>query len=71
MFSHGFHSGNSRIDIFSLTGSPVKTFEKIDGGKADWDLKNITGEEISSGIYIYLVRDIAGKKKTGKIAVIR
>ncbi len=35
-----------------------------------WDMKNNDGEEIKSGVYIYIVENDNGERKTGKIAVI-
>jgi hypothetical protein len=35
-----------------------------------WDLKNDSGREVASGVYVYRVGE-GGDKKTGKVAVIR
>ena len=36
-----------------------------------WDAKNSSGDKAASGVYLYLITDPAGNKKTGKFAVIR
>ncbi len=38
--------------------------------QADWNLKNETGENVGSGIYVYLV-EAGSKKKFGRLAVIK
>ena len=56
------------IRIFTISGEHVRTIEGV--GSVTWDHKNGSGQEVASGVYIYLV-ETAGMKKTGKLAVIR
>lgn len=64
-------TANSQIKICKITGEVVKVIKEQTGGMAIWDGKNEKGREVASGIYIYLITNKAGEKKTGKIAVVR
>jgi hypothetical protein len=57
------------IKIYTLSGELVKEIV-IAGGEAKWDARNDDGDEISSGVYVYVVKG-EGVTETGKIAVIR
>jgi len=68
---------NSRIEIYSLSGELVRTLEEGveteeegDLLEAIWDGKNEEGQEVTRGIYIYLVIS-ADETRTGKIAIIK
>jgi len=62
---------DAKIRIFTPVGELVREAQVIGQGSWLWDGKNEEGEEAARGIYIYLITDNAGNKKTGKIAVIR
>lgn len=68
---------NAKITIFTLSGIMVKELEETDGnGGVNWDLKDETGEIVSSGIYIYRVVSLDEfenevEEKIEKFAVIR
>jgi hypothetical protein len=57
------------IKIYTLSGELVKEIV-IAGGEAKWNARNDDGDEISSGVYVYVVKG-EGVTETGKIAVIR
>lgn len=61
------------LRIFSPDGQLIRTIEKSDssGGSIFWDVKNDSGGNVSSGIYIYVITDSSGNKKKGKLAIIR
>ncbi len=61
----------SKIKIYTLSGQLIKEIEVSDEGMVFWDVKNEQGKKIASGIYIYLIVDEKGNKKTGKIAIIK
>jgi hypothetical protein len=62
----------STIKIYTINGELVKTFENSGTDyKQIWDVTNNLGEKVASGVYIYLITNPQGEKKTGKIAVIR
>jgi len=68
----GLPQNTQRIDIYTIAGELVRSFEKGEfNSTAIWDCKNDRGQEIARGIYIYLVITADGKRKTGKIAIIR
>ncbi|OGS27639.1 MAG: hypothetical protein A2297_01070 [Elusimicrobia bacterium RIFOXYB2_FULL_48_7] len=58
------------VNIFSLDGKLVRTLLPS-GTKADWDGKNDSGDNMSAGIYLFSVTDTNGRKKTGKIALLK
>ena len=68
---------NPVISIYTISGEFVVTLTpdasnlNNDGasGKAEWDGKNSQGELVQRGMYIYLIRDDAGRKKSGKIVI--
>jgi hypothetical protein len=58
------------ITICTLTGQ--KVWSKKCNKFQVWDLKNQIGQDVASGVYIYVVRDVEGKVlKKGKICIIR
>jgi len=60
-----------RIKIFTLTGDRVKTIIENDGdGKATWDVKNEDGQDVASGLYLYVIESDKDVKQ-GKLIVIR
>ncbi|MEW6095549.1 MAG: thermonuclease family protein [bacterium] len=61
---------NTNIRIYDISGSLIKEIENITTGSYNWDVKDACGQDVASGIYIYIV-SYDDKKKIGKIAVIR
>ncbi len=62
----------AKISIFTLNGRNVDTFRtsSADRGVLHWNMRDLNGSRISSGIYLYVVKD--GKSETiGKFAVVR
>jgi hypothetical protein len=60
---------NSGVKIFSLSGQLVKTISAI-ADTATWDLRSDSGDQVASGIYIYLITADSLRLR-GKLAVIR
>jgi hypothetical protein len=58
---------NTKIEIYDVTGRIIRSITGSD--KVEWDGKNESGESVSMGLYIYLLTDGNGNKKTGKIGV--
>ncbi|MFA6548300.1 MAG: Ig-like domain-containing protein, partial [Candidatus Margulisiibacteriota bacterium] len=59
------------IRIYTISGSLVKTIQETDGdGQANWDVKNDSGQDVVSGVYIFHVKS-GDQTKVGKIAIIR
>ena len=67
----------AKITIWDLEGIKVGEIDENDGnGGVDYNLKNLSGEYLGSGIYIYRIVMLdelnnEGKEKIGKFAVIR
>lgn len=62
----------AKIKVFTVNGRLVKELEEKDGdGGCFWDLHDITGAEIPSGVYLFYVEDDKGHKKISKFAVVR
>ncbi|MDI6794668.1 MAG: gliding motility-associated C-terminal domain-containing protein [bacterium] len=62
---------NVKIRIYNVAGELVSARKDITTGAAGWDGRNDHGRAVVSGIYIYLITDKNGGKKTGKVALIR
>jgi thermitase len=60
---------NATVKIFTLSGVWIKTLAP-QNSQAIWDLTNDSGQDVASGLYIYLVTG-NGNKIRGKIALIR
>jgi len=65
-------TASARIRIYKMTGELVseKDVSAVDG-KAAWDVTNNDGNAVADGLYIYLVTNDDGQKKTGKVAILR
>ncbi|MCK4644241.1 T9SS type A sorting domain-containing protein [bacterium] len=62
---------NGKVNIYSLSGELLKTIE-IDQTTEEWNLRNDSEKEITSGIYLFTITDNMGRPlKTGKVAVVR
>lgn len=59
---------NATIKIYSLSGKLVKKIE-TNSGELTWDCKNEDAKEIVPGLYIYVITDELGNKKTGKFSI--
>lgn len=64
---------DSSVNIYTAEGFLVRNYNKdqIFGARVHWDGKNDTGDQVASGIYVYLVSTEKGLTKTGKVAVIK
>jgi len=64
---------DARIYIYSISLKRLKTIKNVEESthRAFWDGKDENGKSVDSGIYIFLVVEPSGNKKSGKIAVIR
>ena len=57
------------IEITTLDGQLVRTITESDGdGQAIWDIKNEAGEDVASGIYLYLIKSLSQEAK-GRLIV--
>lgn len=65
-------TSTATLRIYKLTGEVVfeKEFTTVDGN-AVWDVTNKDNNKVASGLYIYLITNSDGQKKTGKIAILR
>ncbi len=62
--------GGCRIDIATISGDIVKEADGIGPDDWVWDVKNDSGTDVSSGVYLYLVEFERGST-SGKVMVIR
>jgi hypothetical protein len=60
------------IRIYTIAGDLVRILEKSDAlsGNLDWDLRNASGDDITSGIYLFHVVSDAGFETKGNFVVI-
>lgn len=61
----------STIHIYTIYGRLVNTVKEIKSSFASWDVRDMYGEFVGSGIYIFVIHTKTGAKKIGKIAVVR
>ena len=64
-------TSDAKIRIFTLTGKLLKEEEVSWQYSWTWLVKNMTGEELARGIYLWIVTNTAGGRRIGKIAIIR
>lgn len=62
---------DARIRIFTLTGRLLKEEEVSWQYDWIWDVRNMEGEELARGIYLWIVTNSAGGRKIGKIAIVK
>ena len=59
------------IRIFTATGELVQTLEETDGdGLYVWDGKSGDGNDLASGVYLYVIEGDSDEKK-GKLIIVR
>ncbi|MEW6607831.1 MAG: T9SS type A sorting domain-containing protein [bacterium] len=61
---------DTQIRIYDISGNLVKE-EEHKRATWIWDVRDNYGKKVDSGVYIYVLTTGDGKKKTGKIAIIR
>lgn len=61
-----------KITVFTVTGEKVTTLKHSDpdNGNYFWDMRTVNNQEISPGLYIYVVES-GSQKQIGKFAVVR
>ena len=65
-------TNNVMIRIFKTNGDLVREINATDtNGTVTWDLTNDNGNQVASGIYIYLITNELSQKSKGKLAIIR
>jgi len=63
---------HTKLRVYNVAGELV--YDREDDtptGELVWYVKNKNGEDIASGVYVYLLADEFGHKAKGKLAVIR
>lgn len=63
-------TSDAKIRIFTLTGELLKEEEVSWQYSWAWDVRNVKGEELARGIYLWIVSNTTGEKKSGKIAIL-
>jgi hypothetical protein len=61
----------STIELFTVTGELVKRLETGNSTSTKWDVRNLTGQDVSTGGYIAVIRSPGGGKAVRKVLVIR
>ncbi|MCU0643475.1 MAG: hypothetical protein MUC94_04380 [bacterium] len=60
------------ITIYSLSGVKIKEIRHDDNtGIENWNMTNDFGQDISFGVYVFVVTTSEGKNKVGKFAIIK
>lgn len=63
-------TANATVKIFTIAGHLVRTLSTT-SDTVLWDRTNDSGETVASGLYLYLITNDQGQKRTGKLALIR
>jgi hypothetical protein len=61
----------SLVKLFTVSGREVKEISADSSGIATWDRTNDAGQQVASGVYIYLIIDPQGNETSGKLAIIK
>ncbi|MCK4419378.1 T9SS type A sorting domain-containing protein, partial [Candidatus Aerophobetes bacterium] len=64
-------TSDAKIRIFTLTGRLLREEEVSWQYNWIWDVRNMEGEELVRGVYLWIVTNSAGERRIGKIAIIR
>lgn len=67
-------TSDTKVRIFNIAGELVAEFLDIDGdGRHLWDTKDIRGNKVGSGVYIYVIVNINdnSQKAKGRVVIIR
>ena len=60
------------LKVYTPAGDLVWEFSQTDGpGNIEWDTKNLDGEEVASGVYLYRLESDSGNWMYGRIIIIR
>ncbi len=64
---------NASLKVYNLSGELVWEAEKNDGSdRIEWKgVTNMSGRKLSSGIYLYVIQNDEGQRRTGKLAILR
>ena len=71
VFTFKYLTDEATIRIYNVALELVRTVPKPAGSSASWDGENDSGDIVASGVYVYVITNIAGEKATGKIMVIK
>ena len=63
-------SAGSEVKIFTIAVHFVSKLSPT-GAVVTWDLKNDSGDSVSSGVYLYVIKDASGGERKGKLALIK
>jgi len=64
----------AKIRIFTIAAELVATFNESEGPSDyiyEWYLENCDNEKVAPGVYIYLITNNKGQKKTGRMGIVR
>lgn len=67
-------TSDTKVRVFNIAGELVAEFEDRDGdGRYLWDTKDIRGNKVGSGVYIYVIVNINdnSQKAKGRVVIIR
>jgi hypothetical protein len=65
----GLPSSGGTIEIFNASGELVRRLSWATGSTAQWDATNELGQNVASGVYIWVL--VSGGRENGKIVIVR
>jgi hypothetical protein len=64
--------GECELKVYTPAGDLVWEFSQTDGpGNIEWDTRNLAGEEVASGVYIFRLESASGNWVYGRLIIIR
>ncbi len=61
-----------KISIYTLTGDHVISIDHTSGTSQElWNIRSRNEQDVKTGAYFYVVEDMEGNKKTGKMVILR
>lgn len=65
----------SQVKILTINGQLIRelnpeNFSEVKGGLAQWDGRNLQGDLVATGVYLFLVTNQEGQERAGKILVV-
>lgn len=61
-----------QLKVYTPAGDLVWEFSQTDGpGTIEWDTRNLAGDEVASGVYIFRLESVSGNWVYGRLIIIR
>ena len=62
--------GDEVIRLYNIAGETIASHPAQGAAAWVWEAKNTSGNQVKRGIYLYLISNSSGEKRSGKIAIV-